>query len=583
MRIRRHFPSSPIVFVLLLTLALTGVITYEAQDAIQSHRRSARRVLADYADLASSEFARRTKIELEFEAFQPGLQAAQDNGKAPPGRVTAPPAPKPIVVWIDPDTRMSIDLVRYNFRLPFGNGGVATGDLATSGEEPPAAIKNWLRDTLAVHARAVYLRDWPWAAIVGPPEQRSEAIVYRAERDSVTGALVEAVGFVTKPNGLDEYFKYAMLVRPLLPPSLTSGIRGDSLVAINIRDPYGRAVYESEWRYDSPFWAEDSLGTQFGHLVSRATLHPSFPATVIEGPPRSQLPLLAALFLVTIGLIVAALFQLRREHELARLRSDFVAGVSHELRTPLAQIRLFAETLLLGRIRSPVEERRSLEIIDQEAKRLTHLVENVLHFSRAERRAIQLVPEPIDVAALAREVVESFAPLATARETRLRTAIEAGVVAALDPGAVRQILLNLIDNAVKYGPPGQTVAIEVQLVNAETEPAGEASGRGEAGVVQLRVEDQGPGIPWRDKERIWERFVRLDRESKSAVAGTGIGLAVVRELTRLHGGRAWVEVPPAGGARFVVELPGAWRGSPPETSDSPARARTAAPSPRTPQ
>jgi len=85
MRIRPHFPSSPIVFVLLLTLALTGVITYEAQDAVRSYRRSARRVLADYADLASSEFARRTKIELEFEAFQPGLRGAEEDGAVPRG------------------------------------------------------------------------------------------------------------------------------------------------------------------------------------------------------------------------------------------------------------------------------------------------------------------------------------------------------------------------------------------------------------------------------------------------------------------------------------------------------------------
>jgi signal transduction histidine kinase len=404
---------------------------------------------------------------------------------------------------------------------------------------------------------------------------RSETIIYQAKRDSVTGALTEAIGFATKPTGLDEYFKYAMLVRPLLPPSLTSGIPGDSLVAISVRDPYGRAIYESEWKYDSPFRAEDSLGTRFGHVISRATLNPSFPASVIEGPPRSQLPRLAALFLVTIGLVVAALFLLRREQELARLRSDFVAGVSHELRTPLAQIRLFAETLLLGRIRSPVEERRALEIIDQETKRLTHLVENVLHFSRAERRTIQLVPEPIDVAALTREVVESFAPLATARETRFSTAIESGVMAVLDPGALRQILINLIDNAVKYGPPGQTVAIEVCGVGPEARSAREIAGREDGARFQLRVQDQGPGIPWRDRERIWERFVRLDREAKSAVAGTGIGLAVVRELTRLQGGHAWVEVPPEGGARFVVELPGAWRELPRKTNGAPSHARAA--------
>jgi len=249
--------------------------------------------------------------------------------------------------------------------------------------------------------------------------------------------------------------------------------------------------------------------------------------------------------LLTAGLIVTALVQLRRESDLARLRTDFVSGVSHELRTPLAQIRMFGETLLLGRVRSDTERRRSLEIIDQEARRLTHLVENLLHFSRSERQAHHVTPEPTWMAPLVRSVVEAFTPLAAPRRARLRTDLAEGVVAAVDAEAFRQMLLNLLDNAVKYGPEDQTVTVTLAAADA-------------AGRVRVSVDDQGPGVPPAERERVWERFWRLERDRGSAVAGTGIGLAVVRELAALHGGRAWVEDPPAGrGARFALELPAA--------------------------
>src|SRR5439155_6161105 len=176
---------------------------------------------------------------------------------------------------------------------------------------------------------------------------------------------------------------------------------------------------------------------------------------VIGGLPRSQLPFVLGVLLLTAGLIVTALVQLRREYDLARLRTDFVSGVSHELRTPLAQIRMFGETLLLGRVRSETERRRSLEIIDQEARRLTHLVENLLHFSRSERQTHRVAPAPTWMAPLVRSVVEAFAPLATPRRARLRTDLAEGVVAAVDAEAFRQMLLNLLDNAVKYGPEDQ--------------------------------------------------------------------------------------------------------------------------------
>ncbi|MBW8840193.1 MAG: histidine kinase, partial [Gemmatimonadetes bacterium] len=133
--------------------------------------------------------------------------------------------------------------------------------------------------------------------------------------------------------------------------------------------------------------------------------------------------------------------------------------MSHELRTPLAQIRMFSETLVLGRVRSDEERLRSLAIIDQEARRLTHLVENLLHFSRSERQTAHIAPEPTALAPLVREVIDGFEPLAAARGARLSAAVPEDLVVPADPGAVRQMLLNLLDNAVKYCPAGQEIRI----------------------------------------------------------------------------------------------------------------------------
>jgi signal transduction histidine kinase len=199
---------------------------------------------------------------------------------------------------------------------------------------------------------------------------------------------------------------------------------------------------------------------------------------------------------------------------------------------------MFAETLRLGRVRSEAEQARSLEIVDQEARRLTHLVENLLYFSSIERQTGPLRFEPVDLPALAREVAESFSPMAAARGVTVTIDAADGTTVDADRDATRQIVLNLVDNAVKYGPAGQTVSIGVRRIE---------------GRARLWVDDQGPGIPEAARERIWERFWRLDRERTTGVAGTGIGLAIVRELAGQQGGRAWVETAPGGGARFVVE------------------------------
>src|SRR5581483_12183266 len=138
--------------------------------------------------------------------------------------------------------------------------------------------------------------------------------------------------------------------------------------------------------------------------------------------PDSRVPLLVALLALTAAMIVVTVMQLRREHELSRLRSDFISSVSHELRTPLSQILLFAETLNLGRVRTEDERQSATDVIVQEGRRLMHLVENILHFSRAERQMARLDPEPLDLNRTARAIIADWLPLAAAVDASLRTA-----------------------------------------------------------------------------------------------------------------------------------------------------------------
>jgi signal transduction histidine kinase len=261
---------------------------------------------------------------------------------------------------------------------------------------------------------------------------------------------------------------------------------------------------------------------------------------VIGGIPTSPTPLAVALLGLSTLLVVTALLQFRREYELMALRADFVANVSHELRTPLSQILIFSELLKLDRLRSDAERARALGVIDQEARRLIRLVENVLQFSRSgvasrQRTALEAVPLRTAV----QETLDAFRPLATARGATLLADVPPYTSVQGDPSALRQILLNLLDNAVKYGPKEQTVSVIARRRNGRT---------------RILVDDQGPGIPVDDRERVWKGFYRLQRESRAAVAGSGIGLAVVRSLASDMGGSAWVEETETGGARFIVEL-----------------------------
>ncbi len=519
--------------LLVLAFFAAGVLAIQAYGAARSTRAQAERVLRDYARLAAARFAQRTWQNFYYHAFAPTLEALYRKAGRPGSRL---PTPAQLGSQLDEYARPFATGARYTLRLDLG-----TGALTTAGGTPTRAARRWLADTLATHRRTVYSAEEKFAAVIDTVAGDARAVVYTVVKNVV-------LGFEVDPRSLAPFYNIMADKFPLLPRPLTGGVIYDSLGSVIVRYHNGAELYRSPVQYEQTFVARDTLDAMIGGLEVEVALRPEMaPKLVIGGLPRSRLPLILGLLGVTAVLIGTALVQLRREYELARLRTDFISGVSHELRTPLAQIRMFSETLVLGRVRSDDERHRSLAIIDQEARRLTHLVENLLHFSRSERQATRVVPEPTAFAPLVQEVLEGFAPLAAARGVSLRAEVAEDLVAPVDPGAVRQMLLNLLDNAVKYGPPGQTVMVG----------AGRGGAGAHNGAPRLWVDDCGPGIPHSDRERVWERFWRLKRDRGTAVAGSGIGLAVVRELATLHNGRAWVEdaPPEAGGARFVIELP----------------------------
>src|SRR5690349_155600 len=524
-----------IAALLLLTFALAGAIALQAYRNFLGHKATAERVLHDYARLAAARFANRTEMNFYYDAFSPAMDALMRVKAGDPNVPLPPPSRLPETTQPHaPDFRK---FTHYTFRYDLRSGRLETG-----GAAPSPLVRKWLRDTLPVHSRTVYDPKERVGAILRTVDEAPRAIVYTVVTDKV-GTPRTVVGLEQDLDALQPLYTAESEQVPILPKALTGGVTEDSFSSTIVTEADGVELYRTPVQYASTFAARDSFEhPMMGGIRVQVALRPDFASKLaVGGMPRSNVPMLLSLLALTAVLVVAALLQLHREYELSRLRADFVSGVSHELRTPLAQIRMFSETLLLGRVRSELERVRSLEIVDQEARRLTHLVENLLHFSRAERQATRLSPAPAPLAPLVREAVEAFAPLAAARGVTFRTELKDGLVAPVDAEALRQMLVNLLDNAVKYGPADQTITVGLVVVD---------------GKARIRVEDEGPGIPAADRQRVWDRFWRLERDRGSAVAGTGIGLSVVRELVALHGGRAWVEDARGGrGACFVLELP----------------------------
>jgi signal transduction histidine kinase len=499
--------------LLVIALGVTGIVTFHAYQASREHRAVVERVLAAYVSFVADRVQESTQMALnscaEYWLYPVMAQPGQD--RASSIRVDGS-------CGVSDGGRFELDLVN---RRIITNEGVNDN------------LVKWLFATIPSTAEIEFRPGWYIGMLTASVRSRPELITYALFKDG--DKQIKSIGFVAV-GALDSILKTGVANVPMPKEIAAAGRLTDYFYVTSNKTP------ASSKAADAFFTQERSLDSAFaGISIAVGLLSPGLLRLAPGGLPRDRGLEFLGLFALAAALVASSSLLLRREEQLARTRANFVSGVSHELRTPLAQIRMFAEMLLLGRVRTEADRRRSLEIIDTEARRLSHLVDNVLQVARSENGHLHVNPIAMRLAPIVRECVESFTVLAQARGIDFRAELQEDLVAPVDSAALRQIVLNLLDNAAKYGPDGQRVVVGLALFDTR---------------ARVWIDDEGSGVPMRERQRVFDPFYRT-RDSHNTT-GSGIGLAVVRELVALHGGDAWIEDAPDAGARVVVQFPGAY-------------------------
>ena len=515
--------------LLAATLGLGGMFAFEAVRVTRSHQLSVGRFLDESAQAAAREFLSRARDELD--AMGAELLGGLSGQRAPSPFETLPAADN-LQRAAQRRFRCAGEPVRA-FRYDFRNDTLIMA-AASSAAERTALAALIVRDY-----RARYRPEWRATLLAAGGAERP---VLYGVRFAEYQAPLAAYGVQLCTAAVRDEILATALGRGGLLAADLGRVPPESLLAVEVRDAAGGVLLSAAEVPGAVHHASATI-ERLGGVEATVTLRPAATRLLTVSPPSSsRVALLVGLFVLTALLSVVALLQLRREAALVRLRTDFTSSVSHELRTPLSQILLFGETLKLGRTRTDDERRLAIDTIVEEGRRLMHLVDNLLQFDRATRGAPPLHATTVVVADVVQSACDTFAPLAAAAHMSLQCDVAAALRARGDAAALRHVLLNFLDNAAKYGPSPQVVRVVASTVGDR---------------VRIAVEDHGPGIPLDERNAIWAPFARLDRDRRGARPGSGIGLSVVRDLVVRQGGACWVEDVPAGGARFVVELPAA--------------------------
>ncbi len=307
----------------------------------------------------------------------------------------------------------------------------------------------------------------------------------------------------------------------------------------------GDETLRTAWRTATLLPAGEGGGESLGPALNglRLSFPPGFPPPPERGGVEGWFfRLLLPIILILTGFTAYLAWRdVRREADAVRLRSRFVSSVTHELKTPLTSIRMFAETLRLGRHSSPEAQREYLDTVVHETERLSRLINNVLDFARIERGEKTYHMASTDVGVPAREAARAVAyPLAQGRYTLTTEIAEDLPLVEGDADALTQALLNLLSNAMKFSKEGSRIDLRVFR---------------DGGELLLQVEDQGRGIAPRDRESIFRDFFRTADAEREGIPGTGLGLPLVTHVATAHGGRVEVESEVGRGSTFTIRIP----------------------------
>jgi signal transduction histidine kinase len=569
---------------LLLGGALVGIVVVsalavrESMRNAQERKAAAERTVRDYARFASYLYSTRAylfardRTIFAYLALHPGDPWVRS--ALPP--VTALAAIPDTTEKCGPPAKWPV----YRFRVD-----VPSHVVTYAGVPPGPAIDKIIRDSIPKLADM-----WPKFAgfgyvFVDGPNGR-ETIAYSPAVDSTKNKNVLAVYGYRSCYGVRDTTDYSQIfsVVRVLPPMVagyreetspdlapdsahrayevasgkmmnrkwSKGMPAESLLTLTVYDDQDRKIYQA------PDSAKSSnyYGVQSTPFIGGATFWVSLRPDVarflvVGGIPESRVPASLLLLAGSIVLAIAGFASLRSEIRLVNSRQRFLANVSHELRTPLQQILMFVQLIRLGRTRTEAERERSLEIVERETHRLISLSNSVLAGSRQSHAPhtnpeLQLRSGPVDVADVAQTAADFFAPLADARKMRIDLDFAPPAVARGDSGAIRQILINVLDNAAKYGPIGQTITIGV---------------RTEGKLVRLWVDDTGPGIPVAQRDKVWNPFFRVGGTLDDSTGGAGLGLSIVRDLATAMDAEAALSETPTGGTRFTLVLPASHNGN----------------------
>jgi len=449
--------------------------------------------------------------------------------------------------------------------LPFRQGGQVIG--AVRAAEPLAAVEDAVANVHRTLLSSLLMATIVAGAVSILAAERAAAVVRRLT-ESASRMAAGDLEVRTRAQGGDELAELGRAL-DLLAVNLSAAIGalrkerdllGGIVSAMHegllVLDDAGRIAVTNPALREMLQLGSDAVG-KYPREVIR---HPDF-ASMLEQCKRSGEPaqveielvrlkptclLLHAVRIAETGGLLIVFVDVTEIRRLERVRTDFVANVSHELRTPITAIRGYAETLRAGALIDRDVAANMVEIIFRQSERLSRLVEDLLELSRLEAREFKLSPEPVELQDTAQRAADAVRPRAESKGIRLEIDVPADLRAVGDERAIEQVLLNLLDNAVKYMPGGGEVKIAARVRD---------------GRCEIEVRDNGVGIEAKHLSRLFERFYRVDKGRSRDMGGTGLGLAIVKHLVAAMHGDVQVASTPGAGSTFTVILPLAARAS----------------------